>query len=213
MIHLKDINDEKIKLVAQGLKNGKIAIFPTETVYGIGTNAFNEEACRRIYKIKKRPINKPLIVLVHNEDMLYEVIESANEIEKKLIEKFWPGPLTIIFEKKRNGKLAKCITSKGNSVGVRMTDGDVSTRLIREAKVPVVAPSANLSGSPSGTKIENIIRELGDNVDYILDCGDIEDETTSTLVRVENDCIHILRLGKITKEQLEKISCHVSVEL
>lgn len=117
------------------------------------------------------------------------------------------------MKKRQDGKLAQCITSEENSVGVRMTNGDIVKRLIKEAGVPIVAPSANLSGSASGTKIENIISELGDKVDYILDCGDIEDETTSTLVKVENDCIHILRLGKITKEQLEEITSHVFIDL
>lgn len=106
MIHLKDVEDEKIKLVAQEIREGKIAIFPTETVYGIGTNAFNKKACERIYEIKRRPSYKPLIVLVGNEEMLYEVIQNTNEIEKKLIERFWPGPLTIIFEKKARWKIS-----------------------------------------------------------------------------------------------------------
>lgn len=209
----KEEIEKRWQEISEAILNGKSIVFPTETVYGIGTNAFDEEACRRIYEIKKRPSNKPLIVLVHNEDMLYKVIENTNEIEKELIEKFWPGPLTIIFRKKTDGELANCVTSGGEYVGVRMTNGDIARRLIREASVPIVAPSANLSGSASGTRLRNIISELGNKVDYILDCGDIEDETTSTLVKVENDCIHILRLGKITKEQLEKITCNVFVDL
>lgn len=212
MIYFKN-NEDIIELVAKKMKEGKIAIFPTETVYGIGTSAFKETSCKRIYEIKKRPYHKPLIVLVSDEDMLFEVIESVNELERKLIERFWPGPLTIIFEKKKNGKLADSITCGDSSVGVRMTDGKVARMLIEEGGVPIVAPSANLSGNPSGTKIKEIVEELGDEVDYILDYGDIEDDTTSTIVKVENDGIHVLRQGRITNEQLKEIDCNLSVDL
>lgn len=197
---------EHLDVVAKEMKAGKVAIFPTETVYGIGTNAFNEKACEKIYEVKKRPKNKPLIVLISNIDMLYEIIQTTNEVENKLIERFWPGPLTIVFEKKGNTKLSKIVTAEKNTVGVRMTDGKIAKILVEKAGVPIVAPSANLSGKPSGTKISDIIEDFSDNVDYILDCGDIQDKTTSTLVKVENDIIHILRQGKITKDELEKVA-------
>lgn len=206
---VKNIKMEDIDLVAQEMKNGKIAIFSTETVYGIGTSAFDEDACKKIYEIKQRPYHKPLIVLISDLEMLSEIVQDVNAIEKQLIEKFWPGPLTIIFEKKSETKLADIILAGKDSVGVRMTNGMIAKLLVQRAGVPIVAPSANLSGNPSGTKVNDIIKDLGNTVDYILDCGDVSDDTTSTLVKVDNRVIHILREGKIKKEELEQIACVV----
>ena len=202
---IKNVNVEDIEIVAKGISQGKIAIFPTETVYGIGTSAFDERACKKIYEMKKRPNDKPLIVLVLDKEMLFDIVQKTNDIENKLIEKFWPGPLTIIFEKKDNGKLPNVVTSGKNSVGVRMTDGKIAQLLLKKSGVPIVAPSANLSGMPSGTRMSNIIEAFGEKVDYILDCGDIEDTTTSTIVKVEGDIIYVLRQGKISKQDLETV--------
>ena len=209
MVYLDERNNlkiEDIELVAKEIKNGKIAIFPTETVYGIGTNAFDNKACKKIYDIKDRPENKALIVLISDINMLNELVQNTNEIEKKLIKEFWPGALTIVFDKKEECKLSEVVTAGKTTIAVRMTDGEISKMIVQKAGVPIVAPSANLSGKPSGTKIENIINDLGSNVDYVLDCGDINDDTTSTLVRVEKNKIKILREGRIVKEQLQKIA-------
>lgn len=202
----KQINLKDIELIAREIANGKSVVFPTETVYGIGTNAFNQKACEKIFEIKGRPQNKPLIVLVSNKNMLDIMVNNINQIEQKLIETFWPGPLTIIFEKKGECEISDIVTGGKNSLGIRMTSGKIARMLIEEAGVPIVAPSANLSGKPTGVKIENIVEELGDKVDYILDCGDVCDSTTSTVIQVKENIIYILREGKITKEELSKIS-------
>ena len=197
---------EDINFIANEIKNGKIAVFPTETVYGIGTNAFDEKACKKIYDIKNRPVEKALIVLISDMHMLQELVKDVNDIEERLIKKFWPGALTIIFGKKKNGKLPEVVTAGKDTVAVRMTDGEISRMIVQRAGVPVVAPSANLSGNPSGTKMKNIMNDLEQKVDYILDFGDIQDDTTSTVVRVKNNKIQILRKGKILKEQLKEIT-------
>lgn len=202
----EDINIEELEKIAEEIRRGKIVIFPTETVYGIGTNALDEKACTKIYEIKGRIKEKPLIVLVSNKKMLEDIVININEIERKLMEAFWPGPLTIIFHRKKDGPISKVVTGGKEDVGVRMTDGKIANMLIEMSGVPIVAPSANLSGKSSGTKIKDMIEDLGDKVDYIMDCGDIKDETTSTLVKVEDGVIHILRQGKISKERLEKIA-------
>ena len=203
---IENINMKDIEVVGKGISQGKIAIFPTETVYGIGTSAFDENACKRIYEMKKRPNYKPLIVLVLDKEMLFDIVQKTNDIENKLIERFWPGPLTIIFERKDNGKLPDVVTAGKNSVGVRMTDGKIARLLLKKSGVPIVAPSANLSGMPSGTKMSNIIEAFEKKVDYILDCGDIEDATTSTIVKVEGNIIYVLRQGKVSKEELEQVA-------
>lgn len=202
----KNINISEIEKIGKEISNGKIVIFPTETVYGIGANALDENACESIFQIKGRSENKPLIVLISDLDMLEDVVENISKVEKVLIEKFWPGPLTIIFEKSSKCKIPEIVTASQSNIGIRMTSSKIARMLIQKSGVPIVAPSANLSGNPTGIKIENIIQELGDKVDYIIDCGDIQDSTTSTVVQVKDNVIHILREGKIVKEELSKIA-------
>lgn len=200
------VNDKHINEVAKSIKDGKIAVFPTETVYGVGTNAYNEDSCKMIYKIKNRDEAKPLIVLISNYEMLYDIADELNEVERKIIDKFWPGPLTMVLKKKKDSKIPNIITAGKEYVGIRMTSGKVATKLIEKSGVPIVAPSANLSGNPTGKKMKNIINELGDKVDYILDLGDIEEEgKESTVIKIENNKIKILREGKILRKELEKI--------
>lgn len=200
----EEIDDNAIFEVANALKEGKVVVFPTDTVYGIGTNAYDKEACKKIYEIKGRPKNKPLSILISNILMLKEVVEDISSIEQKLIDAFWPGPLTIKF-KKREGILPNIVSASDEYIRVRLVNEGVIYKLIETSGVPIVAPSANLSGSFTGTKIENIVKELGGKVDYILDCGDIESDTVSTIVQVEDGQVLIIREGKIEKEELEKV--------
>lgn len=201
----EDINQTVILEVAQAIQEGKLVIFPTDTVYGIGTNAYNASACLRIYEVKGRPKQKPLIVLISNLSMLNELVEVVSPIEKKLMDTFWPRSLTIKYKKKK-GILPDIVSAGDDYVRIRLVKDGIIFKLIEAAKVPVVAPSANLSGSLTGTKIENIVCELGGKVDYILDCGNIESDEVSTIVQVEKEEIAIIREGKVKKEELEKIA-------
>lgn len=203
-INKQEINDDTIFEIANDLKKGKIVVFPTDTVYGIGTNAYDKDACERIYEVKGRPKNKPLSILISDISMLKEMVKNISEVEQKLIDAFWPGPLTIKF-KKREGILPSVVSAGDEYVRIRLIKEDLIYKLIKTSGVPIVAPSANLSGSSTGTKIENIINELGGKVDYILDCGDIESDTVSTIVQVEDGQVLIIREGKIKKEELEKV--------
>ena len=190
--------------LGQELKNGKIAVFKTDTVYGIGTNAFDENACKKIYEIKERPMYKPLCVLISDISMLKELINFISPVEQKLIDAFWPGPLTIKFKKKEN-VLPDIVSADDEYVRVRLLEDGIAYNLISSAGVPIVAPSANLSNSPTGTNIKNIIAELGGKVDYILDSGNVNNNTTSTIVEVNNEKAIIIREGKITKEEIAKV--------
>lgn len=199
-----EYDDSIITELGQELKNGKIVVFKTDTVYGIGTNAFDENACKRIYEIKGRPMYKPLCVLISDISMLKEIIDFISPAEQKLIDAFWPGPLTIKFKKKEN--ILPDIVSAGDEyVRVRLLKSGLAYNLIKAAGVPIVAPSANLSSSPTGTNIKNIINELGGNVDYILDSGDVTNDTTSTIVEVNNEKAIVIREGKIAKEEIAKV--------
>lgn len=204
-IKKEEIDDGAIFEIANALKEGKLVVFPTDTVYGIGTNAYNKEACERIYEAKGRPKYKPLIVLISDIAMLKEMVEDISPIEQKMIDAFWPGPLTIKF-KKKDGVLPDVVSAGDEYIRVRLINESLVHKIIKTSGVPIVAPSANLSGSFTGTKIKNIVKELGGKVDYILDCGDIESDAVSTIVQVADGKVLIIREGKIKKEELEKIA-------
>ena len=187
-----------------------MVLFPTETVYGIGANALDEEAVNKIFKAKGRAGDNPLIVHISNINMLNNLAEEIGKIERTLIENFWPGPLTIIFNKKTC--VPYNVTAGLETVGVRFPNNEIAQKLIEFSNLPIAAPSANISGKPSGTKIEDIIEELDGKVDYILDSGITDIGVESTVVRVVDDEVHILRPGKITKEDIESLGIKIKVE-
>ena len=194
-----------IKEAAEIIKNGGLVLFPTETVYGIGANALNDEAVKKIFIAKGRAQDNPLILHISDMDMLSQIVDTDNisELEYRLMDAFWPGPFTIILNK--NNNIANVATCNGDTVGVRMPSNKIAHDLIKEANLPIAAPSANISGRPSGTKLEDIINELKDKVDYILDGGECDIGLESTVVRVVDGNVKILRPGKITKEDIEEI--------
>lgn len=198
-----DLDLEKLREPANIIRNGGIVIFPTETVYGIGTNGFNEESIRKIYEIKKRDFSKPISLLVSNMEMVKMVAEDVSDLEYALMEKFWPGPFTIILKKKKI--VPDILTANSDTVGVRMPNGIVAKKLIEYAGVPVATPSANISGKPSGTSINDIIEDFKGKVDYIIDTGLSELGIPSTIVKVVGNVPNILREGTISKEQVEKV--------
>ena len=194
---------EKLKEPASIIRDGGIVIFPTETVYGIGTNGFNEESIRKIYEIKKRDFSKPISLLVSNMEMVKMVAEDISDLEYALMEKFWPGPFTIILKKKKD--VPDILTANGDTVGIRMPSGEIAKKIIEYAGVPIATPSANISGKPSGTNIGNIIKDFDGKVDCIIDSGESKLGVASTIVKVINNVPYILREGSITKKQIEEV--------
>ena len=148
-------------------KQGKIVVFPTETVYGIGTNGLNEQAVKKLYDVKQRPLNKPISLLVSNMEMVNKIARDITDIEYKIMEKFFPGPLTIILKKK--DIVPDIVTAGQDTVGVRMPSGEIARKLVEIAGVPIAAPSANVSGKPSGTTFNTVRSELEDKVSAIID--------------------------------------------
>lgn len=210
-INLKEeYNEEKIKEAAQDILNGELVIFPTETVYGIGANALNDNACKNIFKAKGRAGDNPLIVHVNNVDMIKQLVEEPNEVEKILISTFCPGPFTLILKAKNI--IPKSVTAGLDTVGIRMPSNKIANKLIEYAGVPIAAPSANVSGRPSGTKIEDILKEFDGKVSTIIDDGMVDIGLESTVVRVIDNKVRILRPGKITKEDIEKLGIEVEID-
>ncbi len=199
-----------IDRASQDILCKNLVVFPTETVYGIGANALDEVAVEKIFKAKKRPKDNPLIVHVCDIDMVYKVAKNVTNIERKLMDRFWPGPLSIVLEKR--DEIPSNVTAGLSTVSVRMPSNELALKLIKKANVPVAAPSANVSGKPSGTNVTDIYDELKDDVSYFLDGGKSDIGIESTVVRVVGDKIIILRPGKITVDNLKEVCQNVEVD-
>lgn len=202
-IDLKN-NYDKEKLIdaSNCIKEGKLVLFPTETVYGIGADGLNKEAVKNIFVAKGRASDNPLILHVSSIEMINRIAYIDSKLEKDLIEAFFPGPLTIILRKK--DIVPNIVCANLDTVGVRMPINKIAHDLIELSDTPIAAPSANISGRPSGTNINDIYDELNNKVDYIIDGGDTNIGIESTVIRIINDEIHILRPGRITYDDLNK---------
>lgn len=203
-IKREKIDNSDIIEISNAIKEGKLVVFPTDTVYGIGTNAYDKEACERVYEVKGRPKAKPVIVLIPDISMLKELVDCIKPLEQKLIDAFWPGPLTIKF-KKKNGILPNIVCASERYFTARLINKGILHKIIQKSGFPIIAPSANFSGKPVEKKIENIINEFDGKVDYILDYGDIENNIVSTIVQIVDDKAFIIREGRIKKEEIAKI--------
>ena len=203
-------NDIKLKEIADEIKKGKIFVFPTSTVYGIGTNAFNKEAVEKIYNIKRRDYKKALIVLINGYEMLNYITMPLNDIEKKLAETFWPGFLTLVLKKK--DIIPDIVTASKDTVAVRYDANKLLNSIIDIANVPIVAPSANISNEPCINDIKDLSKMIYDSVDYVIDLGKINSNKESTIVKVEDNNVYILREGKIKKEDIFKCLKNFNVD-
>lgn len=192
-----------LEQAAELIKQGKIVVFPTETVYGIGTNGLDEQAVKRLYEVKQRPLNKPISLLVSNMEMVNQIAKDITETEYKIMENFFPGPLTIILKKK--DVVPDIVTAGQDTVGVRMPGGEIARKLVEITGVPIAAPSANITGEPSGTDLQEIKKHFEENVDFYIDGGISELGVSSTIVQVVDGKPQILRQGSITLEQINEI--------
>lgn len=197
------INEYELQEVVSRIRSGDLVVFPTETVYGIGTIALDSLATSKIYTAKGRPSDNPLIVHVSDFDMLKKCTKEISEIEEKLIKAFMPGPFTLIL--KKSDIIPNEVSANLDTVGIRMPSNKIANTIIRRAAVPVAAPSANVSGRPSGTNISDIKKELLDKVSIMIDGGDSDIGLESTVVKVVDDIPVILRPGKISVEDIEKV--------
>ena len=208
---ITNINDyTKLKDAGNIIKNGGLVLFPTETVYGLGANGLDSEAVKKIYIAKERKSDNPLILHICDIQMLGQIAKNISDVEFNLMNAFWPGPFTIILNKTEDVPLT--VSGSLNTVGVRMPSNEIARNLIKFAGVPIAAPSANISGRPSGTNIGDIFEELSDKVDYIIDGGDCNIGLESTIVRVIDGVPHILRPGKITAEDIKEIAGNVVID-
>lgn len=203
----------KLEYAAKVIRNGGLVVFPTETVYGLGADALEPKAANSIFIAKGRPSDNPLIVHIAEQrtsparygenSMLYTVVKSCNQKAINLMNSFWPGPLTIVF--KKSDLISDTVTAGLDTVAVRMPSHPVASMLIELSGVPVAAPSANISGRPSSTRIEHVIEDLYGRVDVIIDSGNSTIGLESTVIDVSSEPCTVLRPGGITIEQIKKI--------
>lgn len=202
-------NKNYILEAAKVIKDGGTVAFPTETVYGLGANALDARAVKKIFKAKGRPQDNPLIIHVASKN-ISEYVKEVTPLAKKVIDKFWPGPLTIILEKK---DIIPGETSAGlSTIGVRMPNNDIALQLIEESGVPIAAPSANISGRPSPTDINRCIEDLNGRVDYIIGGERSNYGVESTILDLTSNPPLILRPGGITLEMLKEVDGNISMD-
>ncbi len=193
----------KLKEPAKIIKNGGIVVFPTETVYGIGVNGLNEKALKKLYEVKQRPLNKPISLLVNSIEMINQLTKNITKLEYALMKEFFPGPLTIILQKK--DIVPDILTANSDTVGIRMPSNKIALKLIEYAGVPIATPSANLSGKPTGTNFKDIIKDFDGKADYFIDGKISKTGFASTIIKVTDGIPNILRQGPITEEQIKKM--------
>ena len=207
--NIKKYSGKVIQQAYEILSNGELLAIPSETVYGLGADATSDSAISRIYKIKKRPHINPLILHVSNINMVEQFAET-NTLFYSLSKYFWPGPLTVILNQKKNNEISKLATSNLSSVAVRLPDNKIFQNIIEKFNNPIAAPSANISGNISPTNPYHVYEDFGEEIKLIVDGGQSEKGVESTVVDVRSNDIIILRDGPITQKMLEnKVDCKI----
>ncbi|MCJ7478978.1 MAG: L-threonylcarbamoyladenylate synthase [Candidatus Nanohaloarchaeota archaeon QJJ-7] len=196
---VKPVSEESIREAAEVIRSGGTVIYPTETCYGVGCDATDEEAIEKIYDMKQRPEEKGLTVIVDS-------LETADEYsyltpdDRKLVEEFMPGPLTLVTEKRRN--VPDLLNSE---FAFRIPGNETSRMIAEETGIPVVATSANVSGEPSKYSIEGIDDSMLGSVDLVLDDGELDDTPSSTVIRLTGEGLKVYREGPVSRESIEEV--------
>ncbi|MGN0399590.1 MAG: L-threonylcarbamoyladenylate synthase [Blautia sp.] len=209
-VEKEDLDEEVLKQAGEILKAGGLVAFPTETVYGLGGDGLNAKSSEKIYAAKGRPSDNPLIIHIADMESLDRIVSYVPETARKLAEKYWPGPLTMIFRK--SGEVPFETTGGLESVAVRMPSHETARKLIRYGGGYIAAPSANTSGRPSPTKASHVIEDLNGKVDMILDGGEVGIGLESTIVDFTEEIPVILRPGYINQKMLEEVLDQVRVD-
>ena len=200
---INNLNKNNLDLISNTLKTGNLVVIPTETVYGLAADALNPEAVKKIFEVKGRPTDNPLIVHISNIQMMKKFVIDIPDKAILLSNKFWPGPLTVILKK---SKIVPDITTGGlDSVALRAPSHPMALKIINHSKLGLAAPSANISGKPSPTNCKHCENDLKDKVDIIVDGGECDFGVESTVISLIEKTPIILRPGVITKEDIEEV--------
>lgn len=196
------IDEKELKEVIEVLDNDGLVIFPTETVYGIASKATSLKAVDKLYEAKKRPRDKAINIMVGDSKDISKYAKINSEIEAKIIEEFMPGGITLILDKVDD--FGEGFTLSNNTIGVRIPNNTIALKILKNISFPLTVPSANISNKPSGTEVNDIIDDFRNTVDIIIDGGKSVDSIPSTIVRVEDNKINILRQGKISEDEIKE---------
>lgn len=191
-----------LEMAAHVISSGGTVAFPTESFYGLGVNATDEKAVQHLFAVKKRRRDQPVLILIPTRDMLDRCVAHIPEMANKLIGEFWPGGLTLVFEAGPNSPHS--LTGGTGRIGVRLSSHPIARALAFNAGLPITGTSANVSGQPAPTKVEDVLRSLGDAVDLILDGGETQGGKGSTILDVTVSPPRILREGMVGREELER---------
>lgn len=209
-IVIRDINEESMQKAGEIIRDGGIVAFPTETVYGLGASAYDDTAVKKIYEAKGRPSDNPLIVHIADVCDVEKVAREVPDIAKKILEKFAPGPFTIILKKRPD--ISDTVTAGLDTVGVRIPSHPVARAFIKAAGVPIAAPSANLSGKPSPTREKHVIHDMDGRVDAIICGGESSVGVESTIIDLTCSVPTILRPGGITLDEIIEVCGSAEVD-
>jgi len=194
---------EKVRVAAKIIREGGLVAFPTETVYGLGADALNPNAVVALFEAKKRPLDNPPIVHVDNVNDVYKLAKKVPPKAERLMKKFWPGPLTLVFN--RSETVPEVTVAGLDTIAIRMPQHKVALALIRESNRPIAAPSANLAGKPSPTSAKHVFEDLNGRIDAILDGGSTRIGVESTVLDLSVDPPQVLRPGGTPVEALRKV--------
>jgi len=197
-------DDDLVSITAGQLEKGGIVVFPTSTFYGLGASAFEPNALRRVYTAKKRPAEKPLLVLIANMEQLSTLVKEVPKGAEPLIRAFWPGQVTMVFE--ADPGLSPLLTAHSGKIGIRLAAHPVAIALLRKFSDPVCGTSANLSGATACTAVSELDERFKNEVDVILDAGPLGGGFPSTVVDVTAEPVKVIREGIITAKQIRATS-------
>ena len=183
--------------IIKTLKDGKLVIMPTDTIYGIIGDATNEDVINKVYEVKERPHDKPLLILVSNFSMLHELVTEIPKETEKIIKKFWPGPLTILF--KKSSKVSDTLTANSSLVAIRMPNDKRLLNIMNHLNRPLISTSANISSHNAITNPNQLEEKMKEKIDLIVDEGTVNNKA-STLITIVNGKIEILREGCLTEK-------------
>ena len=194
-----NINEKELEEVKEVIKNGGIVAFPTDTVYGIACDCFNKKSIEKLYRIKERPAYKPINVLTDSVEKIYKVVKSISNKELELISKYMPGDLTIILNK--NEKVPSILTAGIDTIGVRIPNNEIALKILENSKNPLAVTSANKSGETSGLEVSDFIDVFKNEIDIFIDGGKTPIGISSTIVKIVDDKVKILRQGNLEIEE------------
>jgi L-threonylcarbamoyladenylate synthase len=199
----KETRAEAIAAAVATLKQGDVIAFPTETLYGLGADALNSAAVKKVFQLKGREFANPIPVLVAHREMLPSLVTSVPALAEKLISSFWPGPLTIILPARRD--IPPPLVSLSGGIGVRISSQPLATELVKALGCPLTATSANPSGQPPARTVEEARKYFAGQIDIFIDGGKLVSKTGSTVAEINGDTIKIIRAGEIDKTELQRV--------